>query len=204
MRCTQCKRCTEECPFGALDEATRAARARAAARVAGRLLASERENGQIATELKTRYEEISLLYSISDILGRTVQLTEAAYTIVHEVALVVGAQRASIMVHEPVSDTLRVVAAYGVDLSQMSPVPVSDLTSVAARAFRQQVLLGSDDVEVQGASRVETQPYRGRAFLSVPILYANSADAQRPVGVLARRRGRPAITRTRALGQGAR
>ena len=169
---------------GPLDDATRAVRARAAALVASRILALERESGQIAGELANRYEEISLIYSISDILGRTVQLDEAARTIVHEVALVVGAQRASIMVHEPAQDILRVVAAYGVDLSRMSPVPVADPSSVAARAFRQQVPLGIDDVEALGASRAEPRTYRGRAFLSVPILYASTADAQRPVGVI--------------------
>jgi sigma-B regulation protein RsbU (phosphoserine phosphatase) len=169
---------------GRLDAATRAARARAAALVAGRLLASERENGQVAGELANRYEEISLLYSISDILGRTVQLDEAARTIVGEVALVVGAQRASIMVHDPASDTLRLVAAYGVDLSQMSPVPVADPLSVAARVFRSQVPLGIDDVEALGASRAEPREYRKRAFLSVPILYGGADGAQRPVGVI--------------------
>lgn len=173
---------------GPLDAATRAARAGAAALVAGRVLASERENGQVAAELATRYEEISLLYSISDILGRTVQLDEAARTIVREVALVVGAQRASLMVHDPALDTLRVVAAYGVDLSQIRPVPVADPSSVAAQVFRRQVAIGIDDVETLGGPRAvlrtEPRPYRGRAFLSVPILYASTAGAQRPLGVI--------------------
>lgn len=169
---------------GSLDVATRAARAGSAAAVAGRVLASERENVQIAAELATRYEEISLLYSISDILGRTVQLDEAAQTIVREVALVVGAQRASIMVHDPATNTLRLEAAYGVDLSQMSPVPVADPTSVAARVFRRQVAIGIDDIETLGVSRAEPRDYRGRAFLSVPILYASTAGAQQPVGVI--------------------
>ena len=169
---------------GPLDEATRAARARSAASVAGRILTLEREIGQVAGELATRYEEISLLYSISDILGRTVQLDEAARTIVQEVALVVGARRASIMVHDAASDILRVVAAYGADLALMSPVPVADPSSVAARVFRRQVPIGIDDVESPGVSRAETRPYRGRAFLSVPILYASTVGAQRPVGVI--------------------
>ena len=37
-------------------------------------------------ELTGRYEEIDLLYAISEILGHTVRLEEAAQTIVREVA----------------------------------------------------------------------------------------------------------------------
>jgi phosphoserine phosphatase RsbU/P len=169
---------------GPAADATRAARAGAAALVAGRILVAERESGQVARELAGRYEEISLLYSISDILGRTVRLEEAARTIVREVALVVGAQRASLMVHDDGSDTLRVVAAHGADLSQMLPVPVADASSIAARAFRRQQAVGSDDVEAFGPLPTRPRDYRGRAFLSVPILYAGVAGAQRPIGVI--------------------
>jgi sigma-B regulation protein RsbU (phosphoserine phosphatase) len=66
----------------------------------------------------------------------------------------------------------------------MRPVPVADRSSVAARAFRRQVAIGIDDVETQGVSRAEPRAYRGRAFLSVPILYASTAGAQRPVGII--------------------
>ena len=56
-----------------------------------------------ANELAERYEEINLLYTTSEILGRTVSLEEAATTILHEISETVGARRASILVHEPVA-----------------------------------------------------------------------------------------------------
>jgi sigma-B regulation protein RsbU (phosphoserine phosphatase) len=97
------------------------------------VLSHEREMGQVVTELSTRYEEIDLLYTISDILGRTVRLEEAAQTIVREVSDVVGARRASLMVHDTGSDELRIVAARGLDRAWLLPVAVQHPDSIAAR-----------------------------------------------------------------------
>ena len=169
---------------GPLDEAARERRARAAATVVGRALEAERDSVQVTGELMARYEEINLLYGISDILGRTVRLEKAADTIVREVATVVGARRASIMVHDPESGLLRVVAAWGVDLPPMTPVAVDDEESIAARAFRAQAAIGADDIVPRDRVSRETRPYRGQAFLSVPILYGGSDGGPRPVGVI--------------------
>ena len=51
-----------------------------------------------ATELAERYEEINLLYTIGEILGRTVTLEDAAATILTEISETVGARVASILV----------------------------------------------------------------------------------------------------------
>jgi sigma-B regulation protein RsbU (phosphoserine phosphatase) len=169
---------------GPLDEAARARRARAAAAVLGRGLAAERESAQVTSELMSRYEEINLLYGISEILGRTVHLEEAADTIVREVATVVGARRASIMVHDVDADLLRVVAAWGVDLPPMTPVSVDDECSVAARAFRSQTAIGAEETVPRSRPCPETRPYRGRAFLSVPIVYGSAEGGPRPIGVI--------------------
>ncbi|MCH8938252.1 MAG: hypothetical protein IH966_02420, partial [Gemmatimonadetes bacterium] len=75
-----------------------------------RLLDSERETMQVAAELTHRYEEIDLLYTISEVLGRTIDLKEAANVIVREVSAVVSARRASILVYDPESSELRAVA----------------------------------------------------------------------------------------------
>src|SRR2546422_214720 len=48
------------------------------AEIVGSLLAAERETAHVAAELSERYEEIDLIYTISDILGHTIRLDEAA------------------------------------------------------------------------------------------------------------------------------
>ena len=147
---------------------------------------SERDTLQVTNELVHRYEEIDLLYTISDVLGRTIGLEEAAKVIVKEVSQVVGARRASILVHDPSDATLRPVAGWGVDVSDFDPIPVDDETSIAARVFREcEAILrhASDDVTWKDPSAM-TRPYRGRAFLSVPIVYPDSDALPRPVGVI--------------------
>src|SRR5206468_8035252 len=76
-------------------------------------LQSALEVEHAANELAERYEEINLLYTISEILGRTVSLEEAAATILKEISETVGARRGSILVHDRVTDTLQTVAAIG-------------------------------------------------------------------------------------------
>lgn len=149
--------------------------------------ASERETAEMTDELTGRYEEIDLLYAISEILGQTVRLEEAAQTIVREVADVVGARRASIMVHDEETGLLRTVAARGFTPEGMNPVPVDDRASVAARVFREQRIIVHDpsDRMVQNPGSAATdRTYLGQAFLSIPICYAAPGAGSRCVGVI--------------------
>ncbi len=124
-------------------------------------------------------EEVELLYGISEILGRTVSLTEAAETIIRQAAAVVGAQRASIMVHDERSHALLTVATIGFDASEVEPVSVDDQASIAARVFRNQAAEARAARDTRQARR-----YRGASYLSVPIRYAAPGIPLRCVGVL--------------------
>ena len=150
------------------------------------MVKSERDTLAAAGEVSRRYEEIDLLYTISDVLGRTIGLEEAANIIVQEVSKVVGARRASILVHDEELGTLRPVAGWGVDVSDFNPISVDDETAVSARAFREcaTVLRNASDEALRKDPRAMTRPYRGRAFLSVPIVYPDPHGVARPVGVI--------------------
>jgi sigma-B regulation protein RsbU (phosphoserine phosphatase) len=143
-----------------------------------------------ANELAERYEEINLLYTTSEILGRTVSLEEAAKTILHEISETVGARRASILVHEPTTDTLQVVAARGVAISTAPAIEVSDDCSVSANVFRSRRSMIAEDGEMFCD---QEQLYRNGAMLSVPIMWTGP-DGSRPLGVVNlsdRRSGQP-------------
>ena len=143
-----------------------------------------------ANELAERYEEINLLYTTSEILGRTVSLEEAAKTILHEISETVGARRASILVHDPVGDTLQVVTALGVSAGDAPAIDVSDDSSVSATVFRSRRSLMAEDGEMLCD---QEQLYRRGAMLSVPIMWTGP-DGSRPLGVVNlsdRRSGQP-------------
>jgi sigma-B regulation protein RsbU (phosphoserine phosphatase) len=149
--------------------------------VVAQYLQSTMEVEHAASELAERYEEINLLYTISEILGRTVSLEEAAGTILREVSDTVGARRASILVHDRTSGTLQVVAAIGVDPKAVPAIPVTDECSVSARVFNALHPVIVED----GESPCEAESgYRRGAMLSVPILWTAPRQPSEPLGVL--------------------
>jgi len=158
--------------------------------VVAQYLQSALEVEHAANELAERYEEINLLYTISEILGRTVSLEEAARTILTEISETVGARRASILVYDPATDSLGVVAALGADLSQTPAIGVQDPCSVSARVFRTQhpLLVEGDQMACPAESS-----YRRGAMLSVPIMWTTPRGGE-PLGVVNlsdRRSGQP-------------
>lgn len=176
-----------EVPAPAGDRAP-GARAAAAAPLVSALLESERHRVFLVDELASRYEEIDLLYAISEILGQTVHLDEAARTILREVSAVVGARRGSIMVFDEESGKLRTVASRGGGPDGGAEVSVDDECSIAARVFRERRAYAFDPADPRTDAPPcdceEGRGYRGAAFLSVPICYAAPGGSLRCVGVM--------------------
>ncbi|GAC1690377.1 MAG: hypothetical protein NVS9B3_08950 [Gemmatimonadaceae bacterium] len=148
--------------------------------VVGTYVQSALEVEHAASELAERYEEINLLYTTSEILGRTLSLEETARAILHEISQTVGARRASILVHDRVTDTLQVVAVLGADAAHAVPIAVPDRCSVSARVFREQHARIVEDGEMLCEAEVL---YRRGAMLSVPIMWTAPKGAQ-PLGVV--------------------
>src|SRR5215470_13787558 len=99
--------------------------------VVAQSLQSALEVEHAANELAERYEEINLLYTITEILGRTVSLEEATKTILSEVSETVGARRASVLVADRGTNMLRAVAALGVDPAEVPAISLDDPCSVS-------------------------------------------------------------------------
>jgi sigma-B regulation protein RsbU (phosphoserine phosphatase) len=160
--------------------------------VVAQFMRSSLEVEHAAMELAERYEEINLLYTIGEILGRTVTLEDAATTILTEISETVGARHASILVHEPTTNVLHAVAALGIPASEIKPINVDDPISVSARVFRTQhpvIIYGKD--EISG----KESPYGRGEMLSVPIMWTTPGGGE-PLGVvnLADRRSRQRYT----------
>lgn len=155
-------------------------------------LQSALEVEHAANELAERYEEINLLYTISEILGRTVALDEAAKTILREVSETVGARRASVLVYDRPTSTLRAVAALGAELAAVPAIPLDDPCSVSARVFRTQHPIIAEPDQMLCP---EEASYRRGAMLSVPIMWTAPAPrGAEPLGVVNlsdRRSGQP-------------
>ena len=133
-----------------------------------------------AEELAERYEEINLLYTISEILGRTTSVEEASRAILGELSQTVGARRASILVYDKESNSLIPAAAIGSGDAPLPPIPVTDLGSVSARVYRTRHPAIVDAAEVTSAAE---EPYVRGSLLSVPILWTRPGGSY-PLGVV--------------------
>lgn len=153
------------------------------AQVIRQILSYEREARSAARELTERYEEINLLYFISEILASVLSVPDAAHWILSEVADVLGAKRASLWVHKD-DNRLHLAAAVGEE-GLSGPIPVDDPDSATAWVFREKQPLNIErGTALTKLPRLEPRPHGREAFLSVPINYTPPEGGPRTVGVI--------------------
>ena len=147
--------------------------------VVNQMMRTGLEMEHTAAELAGRYEEISLLYTISEILGRTVALEEAAKTILTELSQTVGARRGAILLYDKPSTMLYAVAAVGVEQG-LTSIPINDMGSVAARVFRTRHLAIADASE---STSEHEAIYSRDTMFAAPIIWTSSTGSL-PLGVV--------------------
>jgi len=141
---------------------------------------SSREIEFFTSELSERFEEINLLYSISETLGSTLDMDSGAQKILGEVRDVMGARRGSLWVHRADDSSLHLAAQVGED-GRVDPLSPDDPDAITSMVFRE----GRPII----ASRRPTSAEReaggtGDSFLSVPIRYSPGSGESRTVGVM--------------------
>lgn len=149
--------------------------------IVAHVLQSALEVEHAANELAERYEEINLLYTISEILGRTVALEEATGRILIEISETVGARKAAVLVHDATSRALLPVAVLGAPTESVPAIPVDDPNSVSARVFRtaHPLIVEADQMLWDGERAL-----RRGAMLSVPIMWTSPGGGAEPLGVV--------------------
>lgn len=131
-------------------------------------------------ELSERFEEINLLYSISETLGSTLDLDSGASTILAEVRDVMGAKRGSLWVHETHDDALHITAEVGDD-GRVGPLSPDDPDTITSMVFRE----GRPIIASRQPSAAERRSGAvPDSFLSVPIRYSPGGGGSRTVGVI--------------------
>jgi sigma-B regulation protein RsbU (phosphoserine phosphatase) len=134
-------------------------------------------------EIAERYEEITLLYTISEILGSVISLEEAARTILGEVVDTMAVKRAALWVHEPELDSLQLVAAVGGE-GFAGPISVADETSITAAVFRDRRAMILETSDEYPRDSLDFGPANRESFLSVPVSYTPPHGQARTIGVI--------------------
>ena len=142
---------------------------------------SAREVQFFSEELSERFEEINLLYSISETLGSTLDFDSGARKILSEVRDVLGAKRGSLWVYHVEDDRLHLAAAVGED-GRVEPIDPDDPDAITSMVFRE----GRAVIASRRAARAERQAGGNPddSFLSVPIRYSPGSGQSRTVGVI--------------------
>ena len=127
-----------------------------------------RERDGATHELAERYEEISLLYAIGELLGSGASVESVGSTILRELAQTVGAHRGALMLHDPARNVLVPSALLGIPRSESTIVSLDKADLLAVRAFR----TGETGTEDGGARSRAVAPLlgaEGGPVLAVPI-----------------------------------
>jgi phosphoserine phosphatase RsbU/P len=146
--------------------------------------------GRTARELAERYEEIDLLHTTAEILGRSVRADETAGLILRAIGDAVGARRGLVWRHDAAADRLVCLAALGAKREDMASMAAGDLFAVSSRALRDRapIVVAPGDAVADAEALV-----RDGELLAVPVVWAGSGDGV-PLGVVvlsARRGGLP-------------
>ena len=141
---------------------------------------SAREMQFFTAELSERFEEINLLYSISETLGSTLDMDSGARKILGEVRDVLGAKRGSLWVYRSDDDRLHLAAAVGED-GRVTPIDPDDPDAITSMVFREgRAIIASR--RPSGAERRSGST--DDSFLSVPIRYSPGKGESKTVGVV--------------------
>ena len=151
-----------------------------------RRLARERDGA--AQELVERYEEINLLYAISELLGGTTSVENVADTLLRELAITVGATRAVFLSAQRGQSMLTPIATMGLDGTSYPAVALDAFGHIAVRAYRTASACTEDGVAARMADPVLS--FDGDALLAVAITRPSTG-----VGITG---PHPAITARRA------
>lgn len=145
-----------------------------------RVFEMSREMRFFTAELSERYEEIHLLYSISETLGSILHMDDAARVILREVCDVMGAKQGSLWIYEPADHELHLTAAVG-DNGPDLPMRGEDPDAVTSMVFHEQRPI----IASRAPTREErSQGIRGDSLLSVPIRYTPPSGQSRTLGVM--------------------
>ena len=146
----------------------------------------EEELNNLSAEILDKYEELTLLYDLSQTLGAQFDLQYIFSVILERVEKALNVERISIMLFDPDTDELELVAARGFDVKQLRKQRVSVHESIAGYVLRTgkpllvESLVNLPD-EIQWTPRKE---YRSESFISVPMICSPLEVHKIKIGVI--------------------
>ena len=142
--------------------------ARFAADLVGALATRQYEAESLSKSLLDVFEEVNLFYGITARLHKVGSTGGLCQTILERACEVVRSSRASILLADPHTGVLRIVASHGMDPAQAAAVRVKPGEGIVGKVMETGQARLVDDAGAPGGGEGGDR-YASRSFLSVPI-----------------------------------
>ena len=145
----------------------------------------EAEMNSFSAELLNRYEELNLLYELSQSIGADFELDKIFDVLIEKIEIVLDVARISIMLFEEETEELIVVAAKGFDVKQLENHRISLKEGISGYVLRRgEPLLVQNGSKIPNDVKVHTRDYKTESFISVPLICTHVEGNEIPIGVI--------------------
>jgi len=148
-----------------------------------RVARDEFELNSLSAEISDKYEEINLLYAVSSSIGTTFDIQQICDLSLQYALRVIEAGKAAVLLLDPNTQALRVVAAHGVPDRAREAIRVGEGISgrVVAEGKPRLIEAGQTLPPDQESERAG---YEAGSFLSVPLICYTPERGERTLGVI--------------------
>jgi putative nucleotidyltransferase with HDIG domain len=131
----------------------------------------EFELNNLASEIVSNYEELTLLYEISRILRNILDVNTVAKTILKEALEILKAEKGSIMLLEENEKYLKIVASVGIDKRIVEATRVKIGEGIAGYVAKEGTPLMVEDIRKEKKIKYSKRgKYKTHSFLSAPLV----------------------------------
>ncbi len=146
---------------------------------------SEYNINSLSGEILNKYEELNLLYELSEEMASVFNTREICEIVLRKALNVIGAQKASILLWDPGRQRLRVMASVGLPEQEDGDLGVDPVQGVCGYVFRTgKPLLVDDAADLPEDAFPRQGEYPSDSFLSVPLLVSPLKVKEKVVGVI--------------------
>jgi sigma-B regulation protein RsbU (phosphoserine phosphatase) len=170
------------------DEDLYRSKAELVANVIGDKVYAEYELENLTEELVEKYNEITLIYEVSEALGAVFDPKTVCEIILKEVVGVVGVGKASIMLYDEQSNCLYIAASHGIDLTEDE---IRQVRVVAGKGVSGQVFATGEHMIIENTENTAfpeisllNRGYKTKSFLSVPMIFKPMNMEKKVMGVI--------------------
>lgn len=131
----------------------------------------EFEINNLASEIASNYEELTLLYEISSILRNIVDIKVVANTILQEALHVLQAKKGSLMLMSDDRKYLKIVASVGIDKEIIEQTTIKVGEGIAGYVAQEKTSLLVEDITKEKRIKFNKKgDYKTTSFLSTPLV----------------------------------